>query len=374
MRILTKSGEKMLIPDKSCGIIWIYKHLTDTVRQGTGCSMKKARILVVSSANIDFVQRMRRVPYSGETVVETGESYSYVPGGKGANSAITFARFGADTVFTCRVGRDSNGRRLKAIYEREGIDTRYIQEDPEVPTGLASILVEENGKNRIIVYPGANMTMSEEDIEAGFTCYPDALYLQLEIPDAAVIEACRRANQDGIPVFIDAGPARMDFPLDKLGRVEVFSPNENETRIFTGISPANEDSCIRAAVKLSTLVDAKYIVLKLGERGSFIYDGAEYWSIPAERVKAVDTTAAGDVFSAVMTYVYLQNGNIVSAVKYATCAAALSVTRPGASTSIPMLEEVVAYARNKVAAENGEVAQADGSGAPADAEEGTEKA
>ena len=92
MRILTKSGEKMLIPDKSCGIIWIYKHLTDTVRQGTGCSMKKARILVVSSANIDFVQRMRRVPYSGETVVETGESYSYVPGGKGANSAITFAR------------------------------------------------------------------------------------------------------------------------------------------------------------------------------------------------------------------------------------------------------------------------------------------
>ena len=329
--------------------------------------MKKERILVVSSANIDFVQRMRRVPYSGETVVETDMSYSYVPGGKGANSAITFARFGADCIFTCKLGRDSNAKRLISIYQREGIDTRYIQEDPETPTGLASILVEENGKNRIIVYPGANMTLSLDDIEAGFTCYPDAVYLQLEIPDEAILEACRRANQDDVPIFIDAGPARLDFPLEKLGRVEIFSPNENETRVFTGISPVNEDSCLRAAVKLSTRVDAKYIVLKLGERGSFIYDGREYWTVPAEKVQAVDTTAAGDVFSAVMTYVYLQNGNIVSAVKYATCAAALSVTRMGASTSIPTLEEVIAYARNKVAAENGELPDEDGGSGNAEA-------
>ena len=335
--------------------------------------MKKARILVVSSANIDFVQRMRRVPYSGETVVETDMGYSYVPGGKGANSAIAFARFGADCIFTCRLGRDSNAKRLISIYQREGIDTRYIREDPEVPTGLASILVEENGKNRIIVYPGANMTLSLDDIETGFTCYPDALYLQLEIPDEAILEACRRANQDDIPIFIDAGPARLDFPLEKLGRVEIFSPNENETRVFTGISPVNEDSCLRAAVKLSTRVDAKYIVLKLGERGSFVYDGREYWMIPAERVQAVDTTAAGDVFSAVMTYVYLQNGNIVSAVKYATCAAALSVTRLGASTSIPTLEEVIAYARNKVAAENGEQPEEDRDNAEAVMKEESEE-
>ena len=211
------------------------------------------------------------------------------------------------------------------------------------------------------------MTLSLDDIEAGFTYYPDAVYLQLEIPDEAILEACRRANQDDVPIFIDAGPARLDFPLEKLGRVEIFSPNENETRVFTGISPVNEDSCLRAAVKLSTRVDAKYIVLKLGERGSFIYDGREYWMIPAEKVQAVDTTAAGDVFSAVMTYVYLQNGNIVSAVKYATCAAALSVTRMGASTSIPTLEEVIAYARNKVAAENGELPEEDGDSGNAEA-------
>ncbi|MBQ2734076.1 MAG: ribokinase [Clostridia bacterium] len=328
--------------------------------------MNKQRILVISSANIDFVQRMRRVPYAGETVMETDIGYSYVPGGKGANSAISLARFGADCVFTCKLGRDANARRLVQLYKAAGIDTRYILEDTETPTGLASILVEENGKNRTIVYPGANMTLSADDIEESFNCYPDALYLQLEIPDEAVIAACKHANQNDIPVFIDAAPARLDFPLNKLGKVEIFSPNESEIRIFTGISPNNEENCVRAAIKLSSLVDAKYIVIKLGERGSFIFDGKEYYMIPAEDVEVKDTTAAGDVFSAVMTYVYLQNGNIVSAVKYASCAAALSLTKVGAYTSIPTRDEVIAYVKKKTgktvdntAAENEESAEED---------------
>ena len=321
--------------------------------------MKKQRILVVSSANIDFVQRMRRVPYAGETVSEPELKYSYVPGGKGANSAIAFARFGADCVFVCKLGNDSNGRRLTSLYKQEGIDTRYISVDEDEPTGLASILVEDNGKNRIIVYPGANAKINSADIEEGFTCYPDALYVQFEIPDDAVIEACRRANENDIPVFVDAGPARLDYPLKKLGKVEIFSPNETETKIFTGIAPMSEESCLRAAIKLSQVVDAKYIVIKLGERGAFIYDGREYYMIPAEKVEAVDTTAAGDVFTAVMTYVYLQNKNIVSAVKYATCAAALSVTKLGASSSIPTRDEVIAYAKAKIASE----AEAENAGA-----------
>ncbi|MGN1345362.1 MAG: ribokinase [Eubacteriales bacterium] len=316
--------------------------------------MKNQRILVISSANIDFVQKMRRMPYAGETVVETESGYAYVPGGKGANSAVTFARFGADCVFTCKMGRDANAKRLTSMYRAEGIDTRYILEDPEAPTGLASILVEENGKNRIIVYPGANMTMTAADIEESFTCYPDAVYMQLEIPDEAILEAARRAHEAEVPVFIDAGPARLDFPLKELGRVEIFSPNESETRVFTGIAPTSEENCLRAAIRLSTLVDAKYIVLKLGDRGAFIYDGREYYVVPAEPVEAVDTTAAGDVFTAAMVYVYLQNGNILSAVKYATCAAAISVTRAGASPSIPTRAEVIAYARNKKKAESGE--------------------
>ena len=309
--------------------------------------MGNERILVVSSANIDFVQRMTRVPYSGETIIETAGGYSYVPGGKGANSAIALARFGADCVFTCRIGNDANGKKLIAMYEKEGIDVRYIVKDNDYPTGLASILVEDNGKNRIICYPGANSALNESDIEESFICYPDAVFMQMEIPDEAILETARRANLAGIPIFIDAGPARTDFPLKKLGKVEIFSPNEMETRAYTGIAPTGEESALRAAIKLSTMVDAKYIVIKWGERGAFIFDGKEYYTVPAETVTVVDTTAAGDVFSAVMTYVYMQTQNIVTAVKYANVAAAISVTRPGASTSIPTRAEVMEYVKNK---------------------------
>ena len=115
----------------------------------------KSRVLVVSSANMDFVQRMAIIPEAGQTIV-TDSTYSYIPGGKGANSAVTFARLGADTVFCARVGRDQNGAALRRIYEKEGIDTRFLVEDPESATGLASIIVEEDGVNRIVVYPGAN--------------------------------------------------------------------------------------------------------------------------------------------------------------------------------------------------------------------------
>jgi len=309
--------------------------------------MLKKRILVISSANIDFVQRMRRVPYSGETVIEQDAGYSYVPGGKGANSAITFARLGADCVFVCKLGKDANGKRLISMYSKEGIDTRYIQEDPDVPTGLASILVEENGKNRIIVYPGANMTLTPADMEEPFICCPDALYMQMEIPYPAVVEAVRRANEADVPVFIDAGPASVDYDLSQLGRVEIFSPNESETRVYTGIAPTSEENCLRAAIRLSSMVNARYIVLKLGGRGAFLYDGREYYVIPAEDVPVVDTTAAGDVFTAALTYWYLEKGNILKALDFAGCAAGICISREGASTSLPTMAEIVAYARER---------------------------
>ena len=302
------------------------------------------RILVVSSANLDFVQRMRRVPRAGETVTETSLGYSYVPGGKGANSAVTFARLGDDCVFCTRLGMDGNGTRLLSVYEKEGIDTRFIVRDKKVPTGLASILVEEDGTNRIIVYPGANNTLTAADAEEALTCYPDGVYLQFEIPDEAVIAAAHFAHEKDIPVFVDAGPARAGFPLEKLGRVEIFSPNEEETRVYTGISPTGADSCLRASIKLASMVDAKYIVIKLGGRGAFIYDGKFSNIIPAISVPAVDTTAAGDTFTATLVHFYLKGVDIENATHLAHCAAAIGVSRMGAYTSIPTMAEVLAFA------------------------------
>ena len=312
----------------------------------------KKRVLVVSSANMDMVQRIRRVPASGETVLESRGTYSYVPGGKGANSAIAMARLGADCVFVCKVGDDANGKILTNLYRSEGIDTRYVIVDGEAPTGLASILVEESGANRIIVFPGANGTLGADDVEECFNCYPDALYVQFEIPDAAVLEACASAHKREIPIFVDAAPAREDFPLEKIGPVEMFSLNENECAVFTGIDPVNEENCLRASIKLRGITRAKYVVLKLGARGAFLFDGEEYFSYPAERVRAVDTTAAGDVFTAALTTYYVNHGNIGAAIRFGNAAAGLSVSRPGASTSIPTLEELAEYKREKEEREN----------------------
>ena len=304
------------------------------------------RILVVSSANLDFVQKMRRLPNAGETVVEPASSgYGYVPGGKGANSAVTFARLGDDCVFCARLGADNNGNRLKALYEREGIDTRFIAQDRNVPTGLASILVEEDGANRIIVYPGANVRLAPGDIEEAFTCYPDAVYLQFEIPDKAVFAAAEFAAKKKIPLFVDAGPARADFALDQLGHMEIFSPNETEARIYTGIEPSGGENTLRCAIKLSTMVDARYIVIKLGGRGAYIYDGKYYHIVPAVPVTVRDTTAAGDTFTAALTHFYMQGKEIVEAVHLANCAAAIGVSREGAYTSIPKLDEVLDFAQ-----------------------------
>lgn len=302
------------------------------------------RILVVSSANLDFVQRMHHLPHAGETVTETENRYGYVPGGKGANSAVTYARLGDDCVFCTRLGADANGDRLLSVYEKEGIDTRFIARDKKTATGLASILVEENGANRIIVYPGANNSLTAADAEDALTCYPDGVYLQFEIPDEAVIAAAHFAHEKDIPVFVDAGPARADFPLEKLGRVEIFSPNEEETRVYTGIEPINAESCLRAAFKLSTMVDAKYIVIKLGGRGAFVYDGKYSHIVPSIPVSVVDTTAAGDTFTAALVHFYLQGMDILSATHMGHCAAAIGVSRPGAYTSIPTKEEVLAFA------------------------------
>lgn len=301
------------------------------------------RILVVSSANMDFVQRMHRIPARGETVTEDS-SYAYVPGGKGANSAVAFARLGTECVFCTCLGDDENGRILRALYEKEGIDTSHIAISREVPTGLASIIVEEDGSNRIIVYPGANAVITEENIREAFDCRPDAVYVQLEISQEAVIYASKLAYERGIPFIVDAGPARADFPLSGLGAVEIFSPNETETKIFTGIEPSDESLRLAAAKRLYEMVNAKYIVLKLGSAGAYLYDGARGVTLPPYSVKVVDTTAAGDTFTAALVRFYLDGEPIERAIRLANCAASISVSRAGASASIPTIEETMAFA------------------------------
>lgn len=300
--------------------------------------MMNPRILVVSSANMDIAARMPRIPAAGESLI--GNSYDYIPGGKGANAALTIARLGADSIFCTKLGKDVNGDALMKSYKSSDIDTRFIAIDNEESTGLAIIMVENNGANRIIVYPGANFNLSTSDVEEAFTCYPDAVFLHFEIPVDTVISATKHAKRQEIPVFIDAGPADENFPLEELENVEIFSPNETETFIFTGIMPNTPEKCLKACIKLSERVKAKYYVIKLGERGAFLYDGKYYKMFAPHDVNVVDTTAAGDAFSAALTVEYMTSREIKRACEFANIVGALTVSKAGASPSIPTASEV----------------------------------
>ena len=296
--------------------------------------IEKPRILVISSANIDLIARMNSMPSVGSTIVENNR-YDYAPGGKGANSALAVARLGGESIFCCKLGNDTHGRQLTQIYAQNGIETRFITHDPKERTGLALCMVESGAQNRIVVYPGANRRLRPSDIEEAFTCYPDAVYLQLEIPDETVLAACDYAREQQIPIFIDAGPARTDFPLESLGEIELFSPNEEETYTYTGIRPTSVESCLKACIALSQRVKANYYVLKLGTRGCYAYDGKLFHIIKGYEPELTDTTGAGDVFTAALTIEFLRTGDIKKACEFANLAGAVTTEKQGAFASVP---------------------------------------
>ncbi|MCL2095782.1 MAG: ribokinase [Oscillospiraceae bacterium] len=300
--------------------------------------MAKPRILVVGSANMDIVFSMPRIPNKGESIV--AENYAYVPGGKGANAATAVARLGADAVFCARVGNDEIGARLTEAYKLENIDARFIKTDKNASTGLAAILLEDDGSNRIVVYPNANLNLEPGDVENAFLSYPDAVLTQFETSPEAVAAACGFAGKQNIPVFIDAGPVRKDFPYELLENVEIISPNEVETAQITGINPSNAETCLQACMKLKSMTKAKYVVLKLSDRGCCSYDGKDFEYMTPHFVEAADTTAAGDAFTAALTVEYMRTKNLIAACKYANIAGALAVTKFGAMSSLPTKKEV----------------------------------
>ncbi len=301
------------------------------------------RILLVGSANMDLSMNLYKIPERGETVLDDG-GVAYTPGGKGANAAVAFAKLGGECVFCTKLGRDAHGQKLYSYYKECGINTSFIKVDPDAPTGLAVVMKEADGSNRIIVYPGANRTLNNDNVIEAFNSRPDALYLGFEIPFNMALAAAKIAKANNVPIFVDAAPASKEYPLESLPEVEIFSPNETETFEYTGITPKGTDSCLQAAYSLFQKIKAKYVVIKLGARGAFFFDGKHFDLIPAYRPdEVVDTTAAGDTFTAAMTLEYLRSGNIKEAIKFGAAAAAIAVSRKGASTSVPSADEVKAF-------------------------------
>jgi len=206
--------------------------------------------------------------------------------------------------------------------------------------------VEENGQNRILVIPGANMHIDGRDLDRAFGRPYDAVVVQFEIPADIVAETVRLANLKGIPVIVDAGPA-MNFPLERLGHIAILSPNETEAEALTGL-PADDGNCEAISLALKKRCQADIIALKRGANGAYVYRGGMGAFYSAYQVKAVDTTAAGDAFTAALAVEYAAGRDIGEAVRFANAAGALAVTKLGAQISMPRRDEVGMFLKREI--------------------------
>ena len=300
-------------------------------------------VLTFGKAEMIMIMNTNTMPVAGQTV--KGVDYAYAPGGRGGLAAVTLAAHSVGSVFCARLGNDENGETLVNYFDSCNVDTRYMTRDSNEPTGFSVTINEANGYSRNIVFPGANEKFGLEEIDGAFMCYPDAIYLQMDLPDRDVIAITRMAARKNVPVFLDAGPKKMELPLEKLENVEVFSPNENEVYEYTGVFPNTPDTSLKACMLLSSKVKAKYVVLKLGERGCFLYDGSYYDVIPSYDTTFIDGAGAGDVFTAVLTAEYIRNGgDIRKACKYANMAGAVMVSREGTYEAVPDRRDVEDFA------------------------------
>lgn len=300
------------------------------------------RILTIGYAEYGVIMNMDEVPASGQTV--SGKDYRYTPGGRGGIAAVTMKKLGADSIFCARLGNDENSERLLGYYDDLGIDTRYITRDRNVPTGFSVVMNDFRGGVHTVEYKGANVNFGREELEGAFMTYPDALFLQFELPDREIVASTRFAKRQDIPVFVDAGPNRLNFPLEMLENVEIFTLDDEEMAYYTGIFPSDPDKCLRSAAALASKVNSKYIVLKLGSKGSFVYDGTYYYVVPSYDTTFIDKGGAGDVFSASLSYEYLRHKDIEKACKFANLAAALTVSKNGTYSSIPSRVEIEDFA------------------------------
>jgi ribokinase len=297
-----------------------------------------SRIVVIGSSNTDMVVKSPKLPAPGETIL--GGTFLMNPGGKGANQAVAAARLKGNVTFVTKTGNDLFGDQSKHLFDIEGIDTRYINRDPRNPSGVALITVDQHGENCIVVAPGSNGTLSAFDIDdAVYGDDPsDVFLMQLEIPVSTVEYVAQKMSLKGNRVILNPAPAR-ELPRDLLQSLYLITPNEIEAEILTGISVIDASSAEQAAEKLHRL-GVRNVVITMGASGAYLYSGKISKLIPVVPVKAVDTTAAGDVFNGAIAVALSEGKGLEEAVVFANKAASISVVRMGAQASAPYRNEI----------------------------------
>lgn len=299
---------------------------------------RKPNILVIGSANMDMVIRADHFPIPGETII--GRDFSFIPGGKGANQAVAAARLGGDVCFITQLGKDVFGNKNLENYKNEGIDTTWIKQHPDQSTGVALITVDKSGENTIIVAPGANHSLSVEEISKASEAFQEAdiILVQLEVQYPVVEEVCQKAQRLGKRVILNPAPA-MDLPDRLFPLLFLITPNKTEAEFLTGIKVIGEASAYQAASRLRAK-GVQRVIITMGGAGAFLFTDSFQRIIPASKVEVKDSTAAGDTFCGALAVSLGYGESMEEAVGFAVKAATLSVQRFGAQTSIPYLGEM----------------------------------
>ena len=300
------------------------------------------RICVIGATNIDLIAKVPRLPALGETL--PARAFHVDCGGKGSNQAVMARRLGARVTMVTKIGRDVFGERAFRNYEEQGVDTAFISWDAERPTGVASILVDDEGRNAIVYVPGANFGLTAEDIRAAQAAITeaDAVVCQNEIPLEATAEALRIAKARGPVTIFNPAPGQ-PIANDLVGLCDVIVPNEVEAEAIAGVAVRTLDDARSVARRLLE-AGASAAIVTLGERGALVADRDGATHLPAVPVSAVDTTGAGDAFIGTLAYFLARGASLRSAARLAIDAAALSVTRIGTQSSFPSRAEVEAMA------------------------------
>lgn len=303
--------------------------------------MSNRKIIVVGSSNTDMVIKTSRLPQPGETML--GGDFFMNAGGKGANQAVAAARLGGNVSFFAKVGNDMFGRQSVANFLNEGIDTSYIMTDRAAPSGVALITVDENGENCIVVAPGANNELKPEDLAPHIESIGEAsiVLVQLEIPLETIDFITKLAGNSGVSLILNPAPA-CELNDELLARVKIITPNQKEAEMLTGMKVTDTASA-KTAAKLLHEKGIESVIITLGKAGALIFHDNNFKSIDAPEVKAIDSTAAGDVFNGALAVALAERMEMQHAVQFACNAAAISVTRLGAQASAPRRNELTGW-------------------------------
>ncbi|MBL7762356.1 MAG: ribokinase [Chitinophagaceae bacterium] len=302
--------------------------------------MEKSSIVVIGSSNTDMVVKASHLPVPGETII--GGNFFMNAGGKGANQAVAAARLGGSICFIAKVGNDIFGMQATESFKQEGIDTSAVMVDTNLPSGVALITVDDKAENCIVVAPGANAALSVSDLNKYKSIIESAtiVLMQLETPVEAIAYASSLAAAKKIKVVLNPAPA-CALPDDLLRNISIITPNEKEAEMLTGIPVTDIASAEKAATVLKEK-GVEIVVITMGAKGALILKDDKFLTVETPVVKAVDTTAAGDVFNGALVVALSEGKQINEAVSFACRAASISVTRFGAQASAPYRKELEA--------------------------------